>query len=184
MSTQDLGQYIPAVRQNGIRLNANEPLVAAGTATFSGTETHTGGVTFSGTVTLPTNPNQNAPVGQHTPVAINSTASVTASQLASGYLTSTSGAAVTMTLPSATAIAAVLNAVQGTTFDLYIDNTAGANTVTITPDSSMVKAQVAQVATYGVPTFGLFTVASGTSGLGCFKLVFSSATALSISRVF
>jgi hypothetical protein len=30
MSAQDLGQYIPAVRQNGVRLNANEPLVAAG----------------------------------------------------------------------------------------------------------------------------------------------------------
>jgi len=47
-----------------------------------------------------------------------------------------------------------------------------------------VKSQVAQVATYGVPTFGLFTVASGTSGLAQFRLVFSSATAASIARVF
>lgn len=46
MSTQDLGQYIEAVRQNGIRLNANEPLVVASSATFSGA------VTFSGSVSL------------------------------------------------------------------------------------------------------------------------------------
>ena len=38
MSTQDLGQYISAVRQNGVRLNANEPLVVAGSTTLpSGT---------------------------------------------------------------------------------------------------------------------------------------------------
>lgn len=30
MSTQDLGQYVAAVRQNGVRLNANEPLVTNG----------------------------------------------------------------------------------------------------------------------------------------------------------
>ena len=71
------------------------------------------------------------------PVAVNSTASVTASQVASGYITSTSAAAVTMTLPTATAIAAVIGATQGTSFDLFIDNTAGANTVTVTPDSSI-----------------------------------------------
>src|SRR3977135_525483 len=47
MSTQDLGQYIEAVRQNGVRLNANEPLVAAGTNTISGATTF-------GIVTVPT----------------------------------------------------------------------------------------------------------------------------------
>jgi hypothetical protein len=34
MSTQDLGQYNSAVRQNGIRLGANEPLVVAGSTTL------------------------------------------------------------------------------------------------------------------------------------------------------
>lgn len=34
MSTQDLGQYIEAVRQNGIRLNPNEPIVAQSAANF------------------------------------------------------------------------------------------------------------------------------------------------------
>ena len=34
MPSQDLGQYVPAVRQNGVRLGANEPLVAAGSVTL------------------------------------------------------------------------------------------------------------------------------------------------------
>lgn len=173
MSTQDTGQYLAPVRQNGIRLNANEPLVVAGTATFSGAVTSTAA-----------NGTANAPVVTHTPAAINATATATAAQVATGYITSTSAAATTITLPTSTLIGAAIGAVQGTVFDLFIDNTAGANTVTITPDSSQVKSQVAQVATYGVPTFGLFTVASGTTGLGCFRLVFSSATAASIARVF
>jgi hypothetical protein len=49
MSTQDLGQYIPAVRQNGVRLNANEPLVVASAATFNGAVAFTSGPTGSGT---------------------------------------------------------------------------------------------------------------------------------------
>jgi hypothetical protein len=48
MSTQDLGQYNPAVRQNGVRLNSNEPLVAAGTNTLSGATTVSGALTVSG----------------------------------------------------------------------------------------------------------------------------------------
>lgn len=34
MSSQDLGQYNAAIRQNGVRLSANEPLVAAGSVTL------------------------------------------------------------------------------------------------------------------------------------------------------
>lgn len=41
MSTQDLGQYNAAVRQNGIRLNANEALVAAGSVSATGAVTFT-----------------------------------------------------------------------------------------------------------------------------------------------
>lgn len=53
MSTQDLGQYNAAVRQNGVRLNSNEPLVAAGTNTLSGATTISGALT-TGNVTVPT----------------------------------------------------------------------------------------------------------------------------------
>lgn len=153
-------------------------VVSTGTLTVAGivnTGTYSGGTgaTSQGPTTF-----------THAPVAINSTATATAAQVASGYITSTSAAAVTITLPTATALATQLGAAQGSVFDLYIDNTAGSHTVTITPDASMIASQVAQVATYGVPTFGLMTVASGTSGIGCFRFVFSSATACNYARVF
>jgi len=54
MSAQDLGQYIPAVRQNGIRLHASEPLVVAtgGTVTLPATTTIGGSsVSALGTIT-------------------------------------------------------------------------------------------------------------------------------------
>ncbi len=37
MSTQNLDQYVSAVKTNGVRLTSTEPLVVAGTATFTGT---------------------------------------------------------------------------------------------------------------------------------------------------
>lgn len=190
MANRLIEKFIQVVREDGINTLKSVTIGTKGATSTASLTVGTGGITTTGTVTATgvvnsgVNNSINAPVEQHTPVAINSTASATAAQIASGYITSTSGAATTITFPTSTAIAAVIGAVQGTVFDLYIDNTAGANTVTITIDSSQVKSQVAQVATYGVPTFGLFTVASGTSGLGCFRFVFSSATAASIARIF
>src|ERR1700745_1177485 len=69
--------------------------------------------------------------GHATRTPINSTATATAAQVATGYITSTSEAATTITLPTGTLLGAQLDASQGMSFDLYIDNTAGANTVTI-----------------------------------------------------
>lgn len=171
MANRKLEKYVQVVREDG--LNTNKA------ATFGSTVTVTGAITATGGVNSVA-----ASIEGHVPAAINATATATAAQVASGYITSTSASATTITLPTSTVIAAQIGAVAGTVFDLYIDNTGGANTVTITPDSSQVKSQVAQVATYGVPTFGLFTVASGTTGIGCFRLVFSSATAASIARIF
>lgn len=168
MSTQDLGQYIPAVRQNGVRLNANEPLVVASTATFTGTVLQTGA-----------NGTQNAPITKSTPVAANATATLTAAQVATGYITSTSAAATTLTLPTGTLLGAALGAVQGTTFQLYIDNTAGANTVTMAVATNGIKSDAANT-TAG--SFGQLTVASGVTGLAEFTLMFSSATAYAFTR--
>lgn len=56
MSTQDLGQYNGAVRQNGVRLNANEPLVAAGANTLSGATTVSGALSVTGTAAFTTAP--------------------------------------------------------------------------------------------------------------------------------
>ena len=115
----------------------------------------------------------------HTPVAVNATATLTAAQVATGYITSTSAAAVTMTLPTGTLLGAAIGAAQGTTLDLYIDNTAGANTVTLAVATNGIKSDAANT-TAG--SFGQLTVASGATGIGRFTLMFSSATAYVFTR--
>ena len=117
----------------------------------------------------------------YTPVAINATATATAAQVASGYITSTSAAATTITLPTGTLLGTALGAAQGTVFNLYIDNTAGANTVTIAVAvNGILSAAAAAGSGAGA---GLLTVPSGVTGMACFQLMFSSATAYTFSRV-
>lgn len=115
----------------------------------------------------------------HTPVAINATATATAAQVASGYITSTSAAATTITLPTGTLLGAELGATQGTTFDLYIDNTAGANTVTIAVATNGI---LSTGAADTAGSFGDLTVASGVTGVARYTLMFSSATAYVFTR--
>lgn len=51
MSSQDLGQYNAAVRQNGVRLGSNEPLVATGTVNLpASTSIGAAGVIVAGVV--------------------------------------------------------------------------------------------------------------------------------------
>ena len=114
-----------------------------------------------------------------TPAAINATATATAAEVASGYITSTSAAATTITLPTGTLLGAALGATRGTVHELYIDNTAGANTVTIAVAvNGILSAGAAAVA----GTFGLLTVPSGVTGQARFTLMFSSATAYTFTR--
>jgi len=136
-------------------------------------------------VTTPLNtnlfyPNLNAPKFRADPVAINATATATAQQVASGYITSTSAAAVSITLPTGTLLGAELKAVRGTVFDLVIDNTAGANTVTILV---AVNGILSALAAANAAESGLLTVPSGVTGQACFRLMFSSPTAYTFSRV-
>lgn len=142
MSTQDLGQYISAVRQNGIRLNANEPLVVAGAATFSGA------VTFSGSVSLGaetiTSASANAftvgPNGTTNPVFnIDASASSAATGLNVAGAAATSGVAVS-----------VLS--SGTNENLKID-AKGSGTITLG----------------GVST-GKVIIAGGAGGTGALQL--------------
>lgn len=167
MSSQYLSKYVSAVHNNGIRLKSSEPLVVASPATFSG-------VTI-----FPTLQSSNAPLVNHTPAAVNVTATATAAQVATGYLTSTSAAAVTITLPTGTLLGAALGAVQGTVFELYVDNTAGANTVTMAVATNGIKSDAANTT---AASFGQLTVASGVTGLARFTLMFSSATAYAFTR--
>lgn len=115
----------------------------------------------------------------HTAAAINATATATAAQVATGYITSTSAAATTITLPTGTLLGAALGATAGTVFDLIIDNTAGANTVTIAVATNGILSAAAVAVG---ASFGLLTVPSGVTGLARFTLIFSSATAYTFTR--
>jgi len=150
--------------------------------TFSGPVTSTNGFIGALTGNVTGNVTGNiAGTGRitHTPTAINATATATAAQVATGYITSTSVAPVTITLPTGTLLGAAISAVQGTVFDLYIDNTAGASTVTIAVATNGILSTGA-ADTPG--SFGDLTVASGVTGLGRFTLMFSSATAYVFTR--
>jgi hemolysin activation/secretion protein len=133
--------------------------------------------TFSGPVV-----SQNGFITGHqvtTANAINATATATAAQVATGYITSTSAAPTTLTLPTGTLLGAALGAVQGTVFDLYIDNTAGASTVTV---AVAVNGILSTGATDTAGSFGDLTIAAGATGIGRYTLMFSSATAYVFTR--
>jgi len=133
--------------------------------------------TFSGPVV-----SQNGFIIDHTPGsanAINATATATAAQVATGYITSTSAAATAITMPTGTLLGAALAATQGTVFDLFIDNTAGASTVTIVVATNGV---LSSAAVDSAASFGDLTIAAGATGLACFRIMFSSATAYAFTR--
>lgn len=111
--------------------------------------------------------------------AINSTGTATAAQVATGYITSTSAAPTTITLPTGTLLGTALGATAGTVFNLIVDNTAGASTVTIAVAVNGIKSDAANTTS---ASFGQVTVASGVTGIGRFTLMFSSATAYAFTR--
>ena len=136
--------------------------------------------TFNGPVT-----SQNGFIDGHQVAAanaINATATATAAQVATGYITSTSAATTIITLPTGTLLGAALSATQGTTLDLFIDNTAGASTVTIAVATNGILSTGAVDASAAAGTFGDLTIASGATGIGRFTLMFSSATAYVFTR--
>ncbi len=163
---EDIGG-LPGVKIHG--LNTQKDATFGGSVTISGTST-----TFSTGLSK-----LNAPLVTHTPAAINATATATAAEVATGYITSTSAAATTITLPTGTLLGAALGAVQGTVHDLYIDNTAGASTVTMAVATNGIKSDAANTT---AASFGQLTVAAGVTGLARFTLMFSSATAYAFTR--
>ena len=139
--------------------------------TFSGPVTSTNGFigSLTGSVTA-THP---------TTAAVNASATATAAQVATGYITTTSADATTITLPTGTLLGAELGAVQGTVFELSIDNTAGASTVTVAVAVNGILSAAA-VTTAG--SFGDLSIAAGATGLARYTLMFSSATAYVFTR--
>ena len=133
--------------------------------------------TFNGPVT-----SQNGFITGHQVTAnnaINATATATAAQVASGYITSTSVGTVSITLPTGTLLGTALGATQGTSLDLYIDNTAGASVVTVVV---AVNGILSTAAADTAGSFGDLTIASGVTGLARFTIMFSSATAYVFTR--
>jgi hypothetical protein len=116
-------------------------------------------------------------ISKPTPVAKNVTATLSAAEMLSGYITSTSAAAVALTTPTATALAALIPGVGvGTNFDFIIDNTGGANTVTLTLDASIA------VVTPAI-TGGATLTVSTSNDIGIFRIVFTSTTTAKIFRI-
>lgn len=133
--------------------------------------------TFNGPVI-----SQNGFIGGHqiqAANAINATGTATPAQVASGYITSTSASATTITLPTGTDLGNAIGATQGTVLDLFIDNTAGANTVTVAVNTNAI---LSTAAADSSGSFGDLTVASGATGLARYTLMFSSPTAYVFTR--
>lgn len=109
-------------------------------------------------------------------VAIDATATATAADVVGGLITSTSAAAVALTLPSATAIATEAGGLgRGGSLEFFVDNSQGANTVTVTLPGSIT------AVTAVVTGSATLTVASGA--VGVFRLIFLSGTAAKIARM-
>lgn len=149
--------------------------------TFSGPVTSTNGFIGNLTGNVTGNIAGAGSITHATTAAINATATATAAEVATGYITSTSASATAITLPTGTLLGAALGAARGTVFDLYIDNTAGASTVTMVVATNGILSAGAADAGAGV-AFGLLTVASGVTGLARFTIMFSSATAYVFTR--
>ena len=133
--------------------------------------------TFSGPVV-----SQNGFIQGHQPTALNAinvSGTATAAQVADGYITSTSASPTTIKLPTGTDLGSAIGAVQGTTLDLYIDNTAGASTVTVAVNTNAV---LSSAAVDTAASFGDLTIAAGATGIARFTLMFSSATAYTFTR--
>lgn len=133
--------------------------------------------TFSGPVV-----SQNGFIQGHQPTsanAINVSGTATPAQVADGYITSTSAAPVTLTLPTGTDLGTAIGAARGTVLDLFIDNTAGASTITVAVNTNAVLSGAA-VDTPG--SFGDLTIPAGATGIGRFTLMFSSPTAYTFTR--
>jgi len=131
--------------------------------------------TFSGPVV-----SQSGFLSDHTTsAAINATAVATAAEVATGYITSTSAAGTSITFPTGTLLGAELQATAGTVLELIIDNTAGANVVTMVVSTNAILSDAAGT-TAG--SFGDLTTAAGVTGMARYTLLFSSATAYTITR--
>lgn len=93
-----------------------------------------------------------------------------------GLITSTSAAAVTLTLPTATQLATSIGATRGTTVDFIVDNSTGSNTITLAVNTGIT------VGTVSITGSGDLTV-STVEVMGWFRIYFTSTTTAIIRRI-
>ena len=162
----------PVRSQNGFQSITIDATTGAVTvdATFGATSSVTNLTTSNLVYT-----DQNHP----TTAAINATGTATAAQVATGYITSTSASPTTITLPTGTLLGTQIGATRGTVLELYVDNTAGASTVTMAVATNGI---LSTAAADSATSFGDLTVAAGATGLARFTIMFSSATAYVFTR--
>ena len=121
--------------------------------------------------------------------AINATATATADQIATGYITTVSTSAVTITLPTGTLLGARLGAQRGTVFNCVFDNTGSSSSgvVTIavgtnTIQSTMDLEVTAATASVTPATITPLTIPHGVTGVHRYTFLFSSPTACTFTR--
>jgi hypothetical protein len=119
-----------------------------------------------------------ASVKQKTKTAINATATALAADIIGGLITSTSAAAVALTLDTVANLVAALGLTsanaRGTTLEFFVDNVLGANTVTVGAGTGMTTASAITGGT-------TLTVAAGARAK--FELYFVSTAAAILARV-
>lgn len=170
MPNRLIEKYVEVVRMDGINTLKSVTIGTRGATSSASLTVGSGGISSTGSVT--TGPQV---VKITNSVAVNTTATLTAAQILSGYITTTSAAAVTMTLPTGTLLGTAVGAIQGTAILFYVDNTAGANTVTMAVATNGVLSAAAVAGSSAGA--GLLTIPSGVTGVAEFTIVFSSPTA-------
>ena len=110
--------------------------------------------------------------------AINATGTANAADIVSGYITSTSPAPITITLPTATQVATQMGGTvsRGTSLYFTVDNSAGSNTITIALGAGI-------TATTPAILGGATLTISPPNSIALFRLVFTSSTTAKIFRI-
>ena len=132
-------------------------------------------------------PIENIQEGHSTVAYVPATATATADQVATGYIVTTSAAATTLTLPTGTLLGQRLGAKAGTVFNLFVDNTGGADVVTVAVATNGIQSNfdleiTAATASVTPAAITPLTIPSGATGLARYTIVFSSPTAYVFTR--
>ena len=113
-------------------------------------------------------------------VAINTSATATADHIVSGYITSSTAAAVTITLPTAAQIATSIGGTvsQGTSFEFSVENTGTTNAVTLAVGTGI------SVQMTPIITGSNNLIITAANNIGRFRLVFTTSSTAMLFRIY